>query len=134
MKRSIFLNKVLVICSFLCFVSCTQDSDISDNVTEKIDEKRRPRVVDIDKTMEVLIEFKQGTSEYVKRKKRHNYSNTGLLLSWVQCEIEDNDDVETWIVDAMIFHSYKPGPIQHSNDDDVDRVTLNANCKDYKKD
>ncbi len=134
MRKGIFLYRImLVVCAMACFVSCTHDIDIPNNATEEINEKRGPRA-DIGKTMEVLIEFKQGTAEYVKRKIRSNYTDTGLLLDWEKCEIKDNDQVEVWILNFEIYAAYRPAPLNDPDKEDMERVTLNANCKDYKED
>ncbi len=130
MKRSFFLNIVLIICAFLSVISCTYDTDIPYNVTKETDVKQVRAV----RTMEILIEYRKGTSEYNKEKIRGNYIGTGLLLSWEGCEIEDNDDVEVWVVDAEIYASYRPAPLNDPDKEDMDKVTLNANCKDYKED
>ncbi|WP_106793962.1 hypothetical protein [Aquimarina sp. Aq78] len=127
MKRSFFLNIVLIICAFLSVVSCTYDTDISYDVTKETDVKQTRAV----RTMEVLIEYRKGTSEYNKEKVRGNYIRTGLLLSWEECEIKDNDDVEVWVINAEIYYAKDPAPLTNPDKEDMDKVTLNANCKDY---
>ncbi|WP_298316248.1 hypothetical protein [uncultured Aquimarina sp.] len=139
MIRQFFLNKVTIVCCTIFFmIGCSSDN-IPSSENEELNDKRLRPIIVADTMMEVLIEYTEGISEDDKRKTRIKYINTGLLLGLQDCKIDNNNDVEVWIVDAIMYHSYKPGPIQHSNDDDVDRfliikeVTINANCEDYKK-
>ncbi|WP_160112255.1 hypothetical protein [Aquimarina sp. AU58] len=111
-------------------ISCTYDTDIPYNVTKETDVKQVRAV----RTMEVLIEYRKGISEYNKEKIRGNYIRTGLLLSWEECEIKDNENVEVWIVNPEIYYAKDPAPITDSDKEDMERLIENANCKDYKED
>ncbi|MBG6129767.1 hypothetical protein IWQ47_000931 [Aquimarina sp. EL_43] len=130
MKRSFFLNIVLTICTFFCIVSCTYDTDIPERVVTK---NVNTKLISVDNTMELLVEYRKGTSASTKKRIRSNYIITGLLLGWEQCKIKDNENVEVWIVNPEIYYAKDPAPITDSDKEDMERLMENANCKDYKK-
>lgn len=131
MKRNVFLKTGLLVCAFFCVFSCSTDANVNETIIEETNaEKTR-----ISATVEALVEFVKGTPERNKMAVRDKYIRMGLLLSWEECEIKDNDDVEVWLIDNIKLVAYgKPNPLNHSEDDgdDVEKITLYANCKDYK--
>ncbi len=132
MKIGFFLNKVLMVCAFLCVIGCTQDTGLPENdVINAIKTKKGLR---IDETMEVLVEFVEGTPESNKRRIRDNYTSIGLLLDWQLCNIRGTTDVEVWIIDLEVYMAYRPAPLTETENEDMDKVTLYANCKDYTED
>jgi len=130
MKRSFFLNKIALLCSFLFIVGCSSDAIVNEENIPEADAKKGIRGAD---TMEVLIEFVKGTPENRKQDIRNNYIKTGLLLEWKKCKIKNNDDVEVWLIDFPLYVAFRPAPFTDPDKEDMDKVTLNANCKDYKE-
>ncbi len=134
MKKNVFFIKMLVICSILFSVSCTENTDTLDasedstmyNMEAQDIVARKAGGV---KTMKVLIEYVKGTSKYRKEKIRKNYISTGMLLNWEYCDIKD---VEVWEVDIKLYYS-KDGMANSSTDDeDVSRKWEYAECIDYR--
>ncbi|MHA7059175.1 hypothetical protein ACWGOQ_0018250 [Aquimarina sp. M1] len=127
MIRQFFLNKVTIICAMIFMMGCSTDSVTNDMVIEETAlDKRRPILL-ADGTIEVLIEYVEGTSDSLKNEIRTEYRLLLLISDIVQCE---EDDKETWTVESARI----PGPLADTSSDEplrqaIQNVTYFANCK-----
>jgi len=134
MIRQFFVNKVTIICTMIFMVSCSTDSVKDDADIEEIVTKKVSPSIKTNDTIEVLIEWRQGTSERHKNRIRKNYRKKRILLQWEGCDIKGNEDVEVWLIDFSVYIMYRPAPLTDPDKEDMDRVTFYANCKDYLED
>lgn len=113
---------MVTICSAILF-GCT-----SENIQDENQEYNLTKRLSVE-TTNVLIEYVAGTREAIKDSIRNEYFNSGLLVRWNSCELTD---VEVWEVNTLIFFKGKPKAIIDADNEDVDKATIYATCKDYK--